>query len=398
DSTGKGSSQQPYATVSKALEAIKSINSVDTNYIIHISGTINDQILLTTGATGTLGAFTNSTLTIKGSDKASDKLDGSDKDSLLRINCANTVILENLTITGLSSGTYAGSHIDNSSADVTIKNCDVTGNTYTGSSTAGTAGIYNNGRLTIEDSSIQSNSIQSHTASTNGAGIYNAGTLNIKGTVNVTGNTKGTGTNEKANNLYLLRNKTVTLAEGFDGSSRLGITTEVKPRAGSSVVFTSDFDENSSSITPSTIFSSDEGYAVINGTGDNEGEAVLANGGGTYDLDLPTGNLSFTLKDAVTNGNNVTTFTVGQSKDLYVTAISGTGDEADVIAPAQITYSFQFKCGSQLAETLQSTVQGNTVKVTIPDTISYPDTYRLYITARYNAVTYSASFNLEGVD
>ncbi|MCR4938782.1 MAG: hypothetical protein K5930_01575, partial [Treponemataceae bacterium] len=128
DSIGNGSSQKPYATVSKALEAIKSINSVDTNYIIHISGTINDQILLTTGSEGTLGLFSGSTLTIRGTDKSSDKLDGSDKAYLFKIECPNTIILDNISICNLESSSFAAVHANDSRAVVDIRNCIITNN------------------------------------------------------------------------------------------------------------------------------------------------------------------------------------------------------------------------------------------------------------------------------
>jgi predicted outer membrane repeat protein len=87
----------------------------------------------------------------------------------------------------------------------------VTGNTTDTSSGGLGGGIYVNGNLTLDGTSVTGN-----TSTANGGGIYvdASGILKIKGKVTVTGNTSGTSAT--TNNVYLVDSNSITIDGSLD--------------------------------------------------------------------------------------------------------------------------------------------------------------------------------------
>ena len=261
--------------------------------------------------------------------------------------------------------------------------------TVKGGSAVNGGGIYieENASVVILDSSVTNN-----TATGNGGGVYVNGTLGISGNVTVTGNTKGSGTNAPASNVYLCEDKLINVGE-LDATSCIGVTTAVRPEiGGASVVFTSGFGENNNDVTPNTIFLSDKEYAVSI----SDSEVGLSRSGGSFSEDPLDNTLTLTFSDSA--GNSVSSFVAGTSKQVRVKA---TDSGNTVVSPNDITYTFVFKTfdGDFIAN-LTPEISGNFAVVTIPATRAgqalLPDTYRLYVTARYNNVTYDSTLTLEG--
>jgi hypothetical protein len=101
-----------------------------------------------------------------------------------------------------------------------------------------------------------------------GVNVGANGTLKVSGAPVVTGNVR----DGRACNVYLPAGKTITVVGALTDGARIGVTTEVKPTADSSVVFTSGFGANNPGVDPSTFFVSDDPsyYVALEG-----GEAVL---------------------------------------------------------------------------------------------------------------------------
>ncbi|MCR4939251.1 MAG: hypothetical protein K5930_03965 [Treponemataceae bacterium] len=398
EGTRDGSQAKPFASVNEALSAIGNLaqnNSAD--YVIHVNGDVNGSIFIDTTS---LGAFTGSTLKICGSNKDSDKLNGCDCSYLLIIDREINLTLENLTIYNLNSNANAAIQIEKSGANVTIKNCDITGNKNTSTTNQG-GGIYNKGSLTLSDCTIAGNAAKYY-----GGGIYNNGTLNLSGDNLILDNMKGSGVSVKTSNVYLPEGKVINITEHLTTASEIGITTAKAPSTGTPVPLTAGFSAKCSGMEPATIFTSDEEYALI--TGEGEVKLAISNGSITENFPLSQTDLQLSISLSASSENQVpaTSFTIGEENYIYVTAKLGTGEAAPVIAPAQITYSFQLKCGSEFVSELPGTTQdNNTVKITIPQTISYPDTqtilfpdkYTLYVVAEYKNINHDARFFIEGV-
>ncbi len=94
------------------------------------------------------------------------------------------------------------------------------------------------------------------------------GTLKVSGTPVVTGNVR----DGRACNVYLPAGKTIAVADTLADGAHIGVTTETKPTADSSVVFTSGFGEHNPGVDPARFFASDDPgyYVALEG-----GEAVL---------------------------------------------------------------------------------------------------------------------------
>ena len=126
-------------------------------------------------------------------------------------------------------------------ATATLTGVTITGNeakVYDG------GGISNYGTLTLNGCNIQNN-----TANNTGSGIWCAasGTLNMKGTMTVTNNTKTDGL---ADNVYLKNGAIINVANSLTGSN-IGISMEHPG------TFTSDYSTYNSGIAPNTIFTPD---------------------------------------------------------------------------------------------------------------------------------------------
>ena len=163
----------------------------------------------------------------------------------------NAVLTEN-------NVTYAGK--------ATLTGCTLKGN----SSTAGAGALANAEGATVM--TINGGTIQNNTAGSRGGGIWNGGTLNMKGAVTVQNNTKVGG---MASNVFLKRRKVITVTGSLTGS-KIGI--DMENLAGT---FTSGYSTYHSLIDPTTFFTSD--LSIIGSLGfDNNDEACLSTSGSVY--------------------------------------------------------------------------------------------------------------------
>ena len=208
------------------------------------------------------------------------------------------------TITGAKVGNYGGGVCVSRGRTFTMYGGAITGNTassgggvgvgdrstftmYGGSITGNASkgdggGIYfYSGTFAMYGGSVTGNSCNS---SKNGGGVYISTdtAITLSGTVQIKDNYKGSNSNKKPSNIYLDRNKTITVAGPLTGSS-IGVTTAAKPGTGSNVTFA-----NSSTNTIATgIFTPDTAGVLV---------GVAADGTSAYLYQCPhTGNTSTTL-------------------------------------------------------------------------------------------------------
>ncbi len=154
-STGSGSATSPLDTVTAAIEKIKDVANISGcagDYKIHITGTIleSDHTIFLkngTGADNTLGAFTDSTLTLCGTNKTTDILDGDNDHTVIQITGSGLqVTIENLTIQN-GNGNCGGGIVVTAGATLKLG----TGSVIT--KNANTSG-YGGGGLYVEGSTL----------------------------------------------------------------------------------------------------------------------------------------------------------------------------------------------------------------------------------------------------
>lgn len=120
----------------------------------------------------------------------------------------------------------------------------LTGCTFTGNvGTAGAGALAN--ALGATSMTIDGCTITGNTAGSNGGGIWNGGTLNMKGKVTLTGNKKASGVDH---NVFLKSGTIITVTGSLTGSS-IGIEKE-----GTSGTFTSGYNTYHSGVDPTTVF------------------------------------------------------------------------------------------------------------------------------------------------
>jgi hypothetical protein len=162
--TNPCTSTAPCATISHALGVGGSGTTIE------VSGTVDDQVVLQGGVTGTVEQWPGQAAAVV------HALGGGG--SVFVVFFGNNLTLDRLTITG---GVAAQGGGINSGGTLTITDSTVTGNTASIPSVSGQGGgIWNGGTATITDSTITANSavVQSVNESS-GGGIFNQGALTI---------------------------------------------------------------------------------------------------------------------------------------------------------------------------------------------------------------------------
>ena len=135
----------------------------------------------------------------------------------------------------------------------------ITGGNITGNS--GGVFVGDKNTFTMYGGAITDNTCN---GSYNGGGVYvkngtwSTGAITLSGNVQIKDNYKGSNSNKKPSNIYLDRNKTITVAGPLTGSS-IGVTTAAEPGTGSNVTFA-----NSSTNTIATgIFTPDTAGVLV---------------------------------------------------------------------------------------------------------------------------------------
>ncbi len=126
---------------------------------------------------------------------------------------------------------------------------------------------------------MKGGTISKNAATNSGGGVHVAGTMEISGKINITGNTGA--------NVYLCEDKVLTVTDTLNASTRIGVTTQTAPKTGAPVVFTHGLKDKGNA---ANFISDDSAYIVrIN----DQGEAALYlpfsvsfdNNGGTGKMD-----------------------------------------------------------------------------------------------------------------
>lgn len=389
---GNGSAASPYATIAEALNKIKTLSANSpADYVINISGIINEAITLSTDTETGLGAFSGSTLTILGTDKDQAKINvtGLNDPPLISVSSGLTVNLENLTLKG-SAGSTTGVYVNNSSANVTITNCDIinnrigvivnTGNVtvegcsisgnINGASEAYGGGINNKGTLTLKSIGTNACNITGNRVNTlgKGGGVYNTGTLNIEGEVIIKDNKCGTTTDYTYNNLYLTSGHIINVTAALGSNCDIRISTHADQTLNAQIPLklTNGYSTYKGDTTAAN-FKSDAGLAIMEGTDDNAGELVLAKSGGNIDTPL----------DYIVTLSCSNTTIVAPGSVIKVDAAVKKDGTALSPEASDITWSFNLLCANDILATIPSeqypatyiTTGAGYASVTIPTTI-----------------------------
>lgn len=122
-------------------------------------------------------------------------------------------------------GVYGGGVYVHTDATFTMYGGNITGN-YADTNGGGVHVVSETANFTMYGGSITGN----HTAGSGGGVNVNAGTMIVRGDINISGNWKGTeqssASNNNANNVYLSTNSTITIEKALTGkNSSIGVTT-----------------------------------------------------------------------------------------------------------------------------------------------------------------------------
>ena len=144
------------------------------------------------------------TLTIRGGTISGNEIKGTRNTDGggIYLSSSATAEITDVTISGNTAYNGGGIYLGNG-ATAEITDVTISGNTSTNNG----GGVCNYGTFTIKNSTVSGN-----TSTNSGGGVYNNKTLNLSGNSKIIDNTKGTAGNLTPNNIYLLSDKTVTVA------------------------------------------------------------------------------------------------------------------------------------------------------------------------------------------
>jgi predicted outer membrane repeat protein len=162
DTSGDGSSSNPYATIQKAL------NNIVTGGTVHVrSGTYT--------GTGNYGITLNRNVTIVGDDQTSTIINAAKLGNIFTINSGVNVTITNLT---LENGTASYGGAINNVGNLNVTNCTFTNNAATSTSSSyGGGAIYNAATITLDNCNFTGNTARS------GGAIYSNGNLTVSNSV-----------------------------------------------------------------------------------------------------------------------------------------------------------------------------------------------------------------------
>nr|MCR4938470.1 SUMF1/EgtB/PvdO family nonheme iron enzyme [Treponemataceae bacterium] len=342
-----GSPYAPLATISEALRRISVTGSASDDYTIWLMSDITGNVTMPgSGSVGLDGKA--SSIKIRSWQNGGATLSG-ESGRVLSVETTVPVTLENLTIRDGSTTENGGGIYISSGTEVTLASCTVTGNSVTGSGLGG--------------------------------GVYNGGTLKIKGKTIVTDNT--------TDNVYLPSGKTINIIDALYPASKIGVTTVNKPSYGSQVVITNGLgDSGLTDAQISSIFSGDEGYAVLAGTDTNEGEATLAASGGSMS-DVFDYSVALSCKEKFIAPGSIISVAAEVKKG---------SDTVAVTAAEDLAWNFTlYYYGDEVASmTAVKGVGYGSFRVPVNLHIFGGVNYELHASAVYDGVAYDKDFKLTG--
>ena len=437
-STGNGSRNNPYNSIQKCIDAIQDdakVEFMSEGYTINLLGDITGQDNDFSGEGNALALFKkdsglfvpNIKFTLNGNghkiDAARDDINGSGR--VIYVNGPSVeVVLDNVVITGGHAyGALPGGGINiTDGAQVTLQN----GTLVKQNSALQGGGIYisNNANnvLNMYGATVRENSSTTAVLGIEpmGGGIcYMGGTINIKNTNIVDSNHTIDGTTPS--NLYIYCDEILSVTGPVTGSTirvSKNYTSGTEPQIGTPKIFTSKYNYNSMDTTiswgntdlPGKVFKGEGDFFVV----EHSGEAAFARSGSgiytafdfTFDFDLDRKDLSDNKHKFYVGHKKV--FTVTPKVKLGTTSLtykesSQTLEKngakfymSDGVSEERIAWSTKLLCGGELTGTYAPTVSTN--KITINNTLIYPETFILHVTATYMGVPHSKDFTLYGIE
>ena len=384
DDENTGAKKSPFRTIQKAIDTfIQGISSGD----FEADGmcNINLQTDLTVPEGFAFSENSNAFVNISSSDLASATINISGYSATRTINLsgitdnsavkasAGTVNLENLSITGIGSSTDPCYALYIDGGKVTCSNCAITNN--------------------------------------NG-GVYNSGTLILKGKNTIYDNKNSEG---KQNNVYLPYGKKIKINGDISGS-KIGVSMPFddgnKPTAGNSVTFTQDYGYGTTNtVKAGAIFIADNEYSV--GTSDDKEAAFMVSGGSFYSAQ----DFNFSLSCLDSSGNAATGFYPNVAKTLTIKPTvtrkeAGTSTRQLYLNPGnnmlytdetfetkaagdnKVSWKAALYCYGEKHSDITVTSSASGINLTIP-AISFEDTYTLKVTVTYLELSHDAEFVLD---
>ena len=350
DSTADGTRELPFATLNKAMEDIDVRNMPNANVTVYVDGTIYGPV--------TVGATLTRSITITQRNGGSPAvINAQSNGTAVNVTTTVPVNFRNIKITGGSGTNGGGMYIGSNSQVKLLKGTEISGNT----------------------------------ASANGGGIYVDGSLTISGVVTINNNVNSSG---DRSNVYLPSGKKINIGAALSeegNNSSIGISTQSTPSVLSAVMITEDYGYNggyNNGIHPGTFFTGDA-YAI--NKDDSTGEVGLYIDSGTFDELLSSLDISFAIdKDNFTVGTT-TVINITPTVTVMNGSTPVTIDYSDI--QDKIVWTVKLKNGGVDV----AGVASSTTSITIPSTVTVPDSYKLYVKAVYDSLyTFDREFDISG--
>ena len=245
-------------------------------------------------------------------------------------------------------GGYGGGVYVASEASFTMYGGNITGN-YANKNGGGVHVGSETANFTMYGGSITGN----HTAGSGGGVNVNAGTMIVRGDINISGNWKGdaqsSASNNNANNVYLPANSTITIEKALTGEP-IGITTANAPTAGNPVTIVTG---NSIKEAYKDSFQADNAAYGVSYNSTDKVLQLHKHSGGTATCLAEASCETCGQRYGNRNPNN---------HDYSQTRMTPTYKASDATCTTPVTYYYSCVCGAKGTNTFDSTKEDEQAK------------------------------------
>ena len=245
-------------------------------------------------------------------------------------------------------GGYGGGVYVASEASFTMYGGNITGN-YANKNGGGVHVGSETANFTMYGGSITGN----HTAGSGGGVNVNAGTMIVRGDINISGNWKGdaqsSASNNNANNVYLPANSTITIEKALTGEP-IGITTANAPTAGNPVTIVTG---NSIKEAYKDSFQADNAAYGVSYNSTDKVLQLHKHSGGTATCMAEASCETCGQRYGNRNPNN---------HDYSQTRMTPTYKASDATCTTPVTYYYSCVCGAKGTNTFDSTKEDEQAK------------------------------------